>query len=103
MHKVTPAILAILFALPIAAQQEVPPIRNFVRVNDQFCTGGQQGSSIYSNSRTKALSRTTCGRRVSIVPPKKPSKELVCALPFRRFGELKERTGDGVPESRTIR
>ena len=41
MHKVTTAILAILFALPIAAQQEVPPIRNFFRVNDQFCTGGQ--------------------------------------------------------------
>lgn len=33
--------LVILFAMPIAAQQEVPPIRNFVRVNDQFCTGGQ--------------------------------------------------------------
>jgi uncharacterized protein (TIGR01244 family) len=41
MRKVTTAILAILFALPIAAQQEVPPIRNFLRVNDQFCTGGQ--------------------------------------------------------------
>src|ERR1700687_6068329 len=22
-------------------QQEAPPIRNFLRVNDQFCTGGQ--------------------------------------------------------------
>src|SRR6185503_5677285 len=41
MRKLTTAILAILFALPIAAQQEVPPIRNFLRVNDQFCTGGQ--------------------------------------------------------------
>ena len=41
MYKVTITIIAILFALPIAAQQEVPPIRNFVRVNDQFCTGGQ--------------------------------------------------------------
>src|SRR5262245_49203727 len=30
-------------ALPAAAQsqQEVPPIRNFLRVNEQFCTGGQ--------------------------------------------------------------
>src|SRR5258705_13774318 len=41
MLKVTNAILAILFALPIAAQKEVPPIRNFLRVNDQFWTGGQ--------------------------------------------------------------
>ena len=33
--------LIILFAMPVAAQQEIPPIRNFLRVNDQFCTGGQ--------------------------------------------------------------
>jgi protein tyrosine phosphatase (PTP) superfamily phosphohydrolase (DUF442 family) len=31
----------ILLAMPVAAQQEIPPIRNFLRVNDQFCTGGQ--------------------------------------------------------------
>ena len=34
-------LIAILIALPVLAQQEVPPIRNFLRVNDQFCTGGQ--------------------------------------------------------------
>ena len=34
-------ILVFLFAIPIGAQTEVPPIRNFLRVNDQFCTGGQ--------------------------------------------------------------
>ena len=33
--------LLLLFAIPVAAQQEIPPIRNFLRVNDQFCTGGQ--------------------------------------------------------------
>ena len=33
--------LLVLLALPIAAQQELPPIRNFLRVNDDFCTGGQ--------------------------------------------------------------
>jgi uncharacterized protein (TIGR01244 family) len=33
--------LIILLAMPVAAQQEIPPIRNFLRVNDQFCTGGQ--------------------------------------------------------------
>lgn len=34
--------LIILFAMPIAAQQEeIPPIRNFLKVNDEFCTGGQ--------------------------------------------------------------
>ena len=27
--------------MPLAAQQETPPIRNFVRVNKEFCTGGQ--------------------------------------------------------------
>lgn len=32
--------LLILLALPIAAQ-ELPPIRNFLRVNEDFCTGGQ--------------------------------------------------------------
>lgn len=33
--------LIILFAIPVAAQQEIPPIRNFLRVNADFCTGGQ--------------------------------------------------------------
>lgn len=32
--------LLILLAIPVAAQ-EIPSIRNFLRVNDQFCTGGQ--------------------------------------------------------------
>ncbi|HEY0431608.1 MAG TPA: protein tyrosine phosphatase family protein [Pyrinomonadaceae bacterium] len=41
MNKNIIFILVILIAMPIAAQQEVPPIRNFLRVNDQFCTGGQ--------------------------------------------------------------
>jgi len=34
-------IAVMLFALPLAAQQEIPPIRNFLRVNEDFCTGGQ--------------------------------------------------------------
>jgi uncharacterized protein (TIGR01244 family) len=33
--------LILLSAMPVAAQQEVPPIRNFVQVNKEFCTGGQ--------------------------------------------------------------
>lgn len=35
--------IAFLFActFPVVAQQEVPPIRNFLRVNKDFCTGGQ--------------------------------------------------------------
>jgi uncharacterized protein (TIGR01244 family) len=41
MNKLITAIFVILIAVPLAAQQEVPPIRNFLRVNDQFCTGGQ--------------------------------------------------------------
>ena len=34
-------VLLLLAALAATAQQEAPPIRNFLRVNDQFCTGGQ--------------------------------------------------------------
>jgi protein tyrosine phosphatase (PTP) superfamily phosphohydrolase (DUF442 family) len=41
MRRLITTVVIILFAISIAAQQEVPPIRNFVRVNDQFCTGGQ--------------------------------------------------------------
>ena len=33
--------LLLLSGAPIAAQQEIPPIRNFLRVNKEFCTGGQ--------------------------------------------------------------
>jgi uncharacterized protein (TIGR01244 family) len=35
-------MLALLTAARVTAQQaEIPPIRNFLRVNDQFCTGAQ--------------------------------------------------------------
>ncbi|HKG23903.1 MAG TPA: protein tyrosine phosphatase family protein [Blastocatellia bacterium] len=34
-------LIALFMALPVFARQELPPIRNFLRVNDQFCTGGQ--------------------------------------------------------------
>lgn len=34
-------LITLLVAVPVLAQQELPPIRNFLRVNDQFCTGGQ--------------------------------------------------------------
>lgn len=34
-------LLVLLIAAPVIAQQEVPPIRNFLRVNEDFCTGGQ--------------------------------------------------------------
>lgn len=36
-------LLAILFLAitSVTAQQEAQPIRNFLRINDQFCTGGQ--------------------------------------------------------------
>jgi uncharacterized protein (TIGR01244 family) len=37
-------LLTLLFAWPLFAQQELPPIRNFLRINDQFCTGGQPRS-----------------------------------------------------------
>ena len=34
-------LITAFFALPVLASQELPPIRNFLRVNEQFCTGGQ--------------------------------------------------------------
>ncbi len=41
LNKRIGILLIILFATSIVAAQELPPIRNFLRVNDQFCTGGQ--------------------------------------------------------------
>jgi uncharacterized protein (TIGR01244 family) len=35
------AALLLLFTAAFAARQESPPIRNFLRVNKDFCTGGQ--------------------------------------------------------------
>jgi uncharacterized protein (TIGR01244 family) len=40
MKKLT-LILVILSSITIARAQEVAPIRNFVRLNDDFCTGAQ--------------------------------------------------------------
>ena len=34
-------VLLLLATASVTAQQEPQPIRNFVRVNDEFCTGGQ--------------------------------------------------------------
>jgi uncharacterized protein (TIGR01244 family) len=34
-------IVFLLAGVSIKAQQEVPPIRNFVRMSDEFCTGAQ--------------------------------------------------------------
>jgi uncharacterized protein (TIGR01244 family) len=34
-------VATLLIAAPSMARQELPPIRNFLRVSDQFCTGGQ--------------------------------------------------------------
>ena len=41
MIKRAVTFLVLLSAMPIGAQQELPPIRNFLRVNEEFCTGGQ--------------------------------------------------------------
>ena len=34
-------LVALLLAGSAVAQQDVPPIRNFMRINEQFCSGGQ--------------------------------------------------------------
>jgi protein tyrosine phosphatase (PTP) superfamily phosphohydrolase (DUF442 family) len=39
--KAFPLVLLLLFSSATAQQEEVQSIRNFVRINDQFCTGGQ--------------------------------------------------------------
>ena len=41
MNKLLAVAVLLLLGAPGAARQDVPPIRNFVRVNEQFCTGGQ--------------------------------------------------------------
>jgi uncharacterized protein (TIGR01244 family) len=41
MNKLISLIPVVLLATVVTAQQEVAPIRNFLRVNEQFCTGGQ--------------------------------------------------------------
>ncbi len=42
MFKIISTISALsLVFLVLAAQDSAPPIRNFLRINDQFCTGGQ--------------------------------------------------------------
>jgi uncharacterized protein (TIGR01244 family) len=40
-RKLSLALAVLLIAAPIMAQEELPPIRNFLRVNEKFCTGGQ--------------------------------------------------------------
>src|SRR6185369_7043241 len=35
------ALIAMFIAATVLAQQELPPIRNFLRENAEFCTGGQ--------------------------------------------------------------
>ena len=37
-------VLLLLTTAPVIAQEEVPPIRNFLRINQEFCTGGQPRS-----------------------------------------------------------
>jgi protein tyrosine phosphatase (PTP) superfamily phosphohydrolase (DUF442 family) len=34
-------LIAVFMAVPALARQELPPIRNFLRINADFCTGGQ--------------------------------------------------------------
>lgn len=42
MSKILTSILTLLILMiSIAAQDQTPPIRNFLRVNKDFCTGGQ--------------------------------------------------------------
>ena len=42
VHNGITLVLALLIAsITVNAQQESAPIRNFLKINDQFCTGGQ--------------------------------------------------------------
>jgi uncharacterized protein (TIGR01244 family) len=40
-RKMNLVLIALLIVAPVMAQQELPPIRNFLRINEKFCTGGQ--------------------------------------------------------------
>lgn len=40
-RKLYAVACALLLAASAAARQDAPPIRNFLRVNEEFCTGGQ--------------------------------------------------------------
>ncbi|HEX8089790.1 MAG TPA: protein tyrosine phosphatase family protein [Blastocatellia bacterium] len=40
-RKLLLALVVLLTSAPVMAQEELPPIRNFLRVNEKFCTGGQ--------------------------------------------------------------
>jgi uncharacterized protein (TIGR01244 family) len=40
-RKLCLALAVLLISAPALAQEELPPIRNFLRVNEKFCTGGQ--------------------------------------------------------------
>jgi uncharacterized protein (TIGR01244 family) len=35
------SVMVLLVSLPVFAQDSVPPIRNFIRMNKEFCTGAQ--------------------------------------------------------------
>jgi uncharacterized protein (TIGR01244 family) len=39
--KIGLVLIALMIVAPAMAQQELPPIRNFLRINEKFCTGGQ--------------------------------------------------------------
>ena len=40
-RKIYTSVVVLLLAASVPAQQDAPDIRNFLRVNEQFCTGGQ--------------------------------------------------------------
>jgi len=40
-HRSSLLLLILISGVNAFALQEIPPIRNFLRVNEQFCTGGQ--------------------------------------------------------------
>lgn len=40
-RKIYPFVFALLLAAPAPAQKEAPDIRHFLRVSEEFCTGGQ--------------------------------------------------------------
>ena len=41
VYRLLPVAVSFLLVAPVFARQELPPIRNFLRVNTDFCTGGQ--------------------------------------------------------------
>lgn len=48
-------VFLLVIAAPAIAQEGTPPIRNFLRINEQFCTGGQPRSEHFAKLKAEGV------------------------------------------------